>query len=66
MEFKQKIGGTVAQNKRLMMVTKGYVQLTIKYTYFSYIWFTGVKTDKEVISSGVYYCGSVKISLKDF
>ena len=38
----QKFGGTAARMKRIMMATKGSVQLKSNDTYFDDSWFSGV------------------------
>ena len=48
------------------MATKGYDQMTSKDTYFSGIWFSGVKTAKGEMAEGVDYCGPAKTSHKGF
>ena len=65
-KFQQKIRGTAACMKRPMMATKGCGQLTSNDTYFSDIWFSGVKTAEEVMSKVVDYYGKVKTSHKGF
>ena len=35
-------------------------------TYFTDIWFSGLKTSEEAMSKGVYCCGPVKTSHKGF
>ena len=52
--------------KRLIMDTKGCVQLMSNYTYFYDIWFSGVKTAEEEIYEGVDYCGPGKTIQKRF
>ena len=49
-----------------MMAKKGCGQLTSKDTYFSYIWFSGVKTAEEAMSEVVYYFRPVKMGNKGF
>ena len=46
--------------KRLMMATKGCVQLATNDTNFDDIWFSVVKTSKEAMAEGVDYCRPVK------
>ena len=65
-KFQQDIGGTAACTKRLMMATKMYDQMTSNDTYFSGIWFSGLKTAKEEMTEGVDYCGPEKMSHKGF
>ena len=48
------------------MVTKGCGELTSNDTYFSYSWFSGVRTAEEEIYEGVDYCGPVKTIHKSF
>ena len=52
--------------KRLAIVTKGCGQLTSNNTYFADSWFISVKTAKEMVATGVDYCGEVKTSHKGF
>ena len=49
-----------------MMNTQGCGQLKSIYTYFSNIWFNGVKTAEEAMNQGVDYCGMAKTSHKSF
>ena len=58
--------GRASCRKRLMMDTKVCGQLTSNNTYFSDIWFSGVKTSQEAMSEGVDYCRPVKKIHKDF
>ena len=53
--FQKNLGGTAACMKIITMATKGCCQLTSNYTYFTDIWFIGVKTDDEAMAEGVYY-----------
>ena len=46
------------------MTTKGCGQQTSNDTYFADSWFSGVKTDEEVMAEGVYYYGAEKTSRK--
>ena len=64
--FQKYIGGTAAYMKRLLMSTKGCVQLTSNDTYFSDIWFSSVKMSEEVMAAGVDYCGPLKTNHKVF
>ena len=52
--------------KILMIDTKGYSQMASNDTYFSYIWFIGVKTDGEAMAEGVDFCGLVQTIHKGF
>ena len=52
--------------ERLLITTKGYVQLTSNGTYFADIWFIDVKTAEELMASGVDYYGPMKKSHKGF
>ena len=60
-KFQKNIMGAAACIKRLMMAKKKCIQLTSNDTYFSDVFFSGVKT-----TEGVYYCGIVKTSHKGF
>ena len=51
---------------RLTMATKGCVQLTSNYIYFSYSCFSVVKTAADLMAEGVNYCGLVNMSHKGF
>ena len=64
--FQQQIRGTAAFMKRLMMATKGCVQLTSNDTYFYDSWFSGLETAKEAMAEGVDYCRTVKTIHKVF
>ena len=66
LKFQQQIGGTAACMKRLMMATKGCVQLTSNETYFYYLWFSEVKTVEGEMAEGVYYFRPVKTIHKSF
>ena len=65
-KFQNVLGGTNACMKRLAIATKGYGQMTSNITYFSYSWFSSVKTAEEMAAAGVDYCGPVKTSHKGF
>ena len=52
--------------KILMVAAKVCVQMTSNDTYFSDIWFSGVKTDDDAMAEGIYYWGLVKTSSKGF
>ena len=65
-KFQQDIGGTEECTKRLMIATKGDEQMTSNDTYFSGIWFSGVKTAKGGVAEGVDYCGPAKTIHKGF
>ena len=64
--FQKYLGGTVACMKRPTMDTKGCSQIKSNDIYFVDIWFSGVKSAKEVMAAGVSYCGLVKTSHKGF
>ena len=49
-----------------MIATKGCVQMTSNYTYFSDSWFSGAKKSEEDMAEVVDYCGPVKKSHKGF
>ena len=46
--------------KIIIMAIKGCGQLKSRNTYFSDIWFSGVKTAEEAVSEVVDHCGTVK------
>ena len=48
------------------MAIKGCRQMTSNNIHFADIWFSGVKTDEEVMAKRIYYCGTVKIIHKGF
>ena len=52
--------------ERLIMDTKGWVQITSNKTWFSDIWFSGVKTAEEAMAEGVDYCGTGNTRHKSF
>ena len=56
-EFQHNIRGSGGCMERLMMATKGCVQLTSYETYFSDIQFSGAKTAEEASTEGVDYYG---------
>ena len=66
LNFLKEIGGTASCMKRLIMATKGYGQIRSNDTYFSGIWFSGVKTAEEAMAEGVDYFGPVKTIHKGF
>ena len=48
--FQKYVGGNAACMKRLLMDTKGCVQMKLNDTYFSGSWFGGVKTSEEAMA----------------
>ena len=47
LDFQDYIGGTAALVEIVMKTTKGCIQLSSNYTFFSDSWFRGVKTTEE-------------------
>ena len=64
--YQKQIRGTTEFMKRLMVATNECYQLTSNDTYFSDIWFSGVKTAEGAMVEGVDYCGPVNTSHKVF
>ena len=64
--FQKYLRGTTTCMNRISIATKGCGQLISNETYFCDIWFSSVKTAKEMMSTGFYYCGPVKTSHKGF
>ena len=62
----QEIGGTAVWMKKLMMATKGCIQLVSNYTRFADNWFSGVKMSEVEMAEGVDYCRPVKMIHKNF
>ena len=52
--------------KILAIANKGCGQMISNETYFSYSWFSSVKTADEAMAAVVDYCGPVKTSHKGF
>ena len=52
--------------KRVAMVNKGCVNMTLYDTSFSDSWFSHVKTAEDEMATEVDYCGPVKTSHKVF
>ena len=65
-EFSKRYWRYCSVHEEKTMTTKGWVQLNSNDTYFSDIWFSGVKTAEKKIAEGVYYCGLVKTIHKGF
>ena len=59
-DFQKDLGGTAACNKRLLMATKGCVQMESNAIYCYNIWFSGEKTAEEEMNEGVDYFGLVE------
>ena len=53
--FQKEMRGTTAFMKRIMRVTKGYVQLSANYNSVTGIWFSEVKLDEVGIIDGLDY-----------
>ena len=64
--YQKQIRGTTEFMKRLMVATNECYQLTSNDTYFSDIWFSGVKTAEGAMVEGVDYCVPVNTSHKVF
>ena len=64
--FQKDLGGTAVCMKRLAMDSKGCVQMTSNYTYFTYGWSSSVETAEDVMAAGVDYCGPAKTTHKGF
>ena len=65
-DFQQQIGWTAATINRTTKATKGFVQMSSKYTFFDDSWFRGVKTAEEEMDEVVDYCRPLKTSHKGF
>ena len=65
-EFQKDIRWTAACMKRLSMDTKRFGQLTSNETYFTYSWFSFVKTAEEAMAARFNYWGPVKTIHKGF
>ena len=65
-KFQIFLGDTTVCMKRLAIANKGCGQLTSNDTYFSYSWFSYVKTAEDMAAAGVDYCGPAKTSQKVF
>ena len=65
-KFQKYVGGNTVYMKRLTMAAKGCGKLTSNDIYFADIWFSGVKTDEEVMAQRFDCCRPVKAIHKGF
>ena len=66
LNFQKYLGETAVCMKRLMVAKKGCSHMPSNDTYFSDIWFSGVKTADDAMADGVDYCGPEKTIHKGF
>ena len=64
--FQQEIEGRDACRLIIMKATKGCGKISLNDTLFSDSWFSGVKTEEEVNTEGINFCGTLKTSHEGF